>query len=509
MNILDRIANRFGYQKLAEAQQKPEQKQQKRSLSRSMSGGFKGGDTGRLFADWSVANVSLNEFIRRDLLKCRVRSRDLCINDDYGKKFIGLCERNIVGPNGIALSMDIKAEDETRDRKACVEVEDPWKEWCEDCTVTGDMTWIDVQNLIATTTPQDGEYVVRIVRGYPNKSGFALQLIPAEALDEEKFDNLPNGHTIRMGVERDQWKRRVAYWIRVNDPTDFYWGGQTYSSTRIPAEEIIHDFARMGINQVRGFPWFHASMVGLKHLGAYQEAALVAARAGAGKMGFYKRMPDAAGNYSGDGEDAEGNILQDMEPGALEVLPTGYEMQFNDPAYPHSDHGPFVQAVLMGVSAGLGVSYTSLSGNLSAVNYSSIRAGLLDERDMWMGAQGWYIRHLHKPVFRPWLEMQLLTRTIRRPEAQFDYLNKPRWNGRRWAWVDPEKDVTATIMAIESGLFTRSKALRDSGVGDLEDVFRELEHEEELADKKNLNFSRHTEAELAAAANPRGRSSPE
>ena len=47
------------------------------------------------------------------------------------------------------------------------------------------------------------------------------------------------------------------------------------------------------------------------------------------------------------------------------------------------------------------------------------------------------------------------------------------WQGRRWPWIDPKSDVTASVTAIRSGLTSMSQVIRDAG-GDPEQVRAEI-----------------------------------
>jgi capsid protein len=70
----------------------------------------------------------------------------------------------------------------------------------------------------------------------------------------------------------------------------------------------------------------------------------------------------------------------------------------------------------------------------------------------------------------------------------FEKFNKPHFRGRRWSWVDPSKDITSAIMAIEYGLGARSRYTEDNGEGDFEDLIKLREYEQEVIDQSGLKF---------------------
>ena len=77
----------------------------------------------------------------------------------------------------------------------------------------------------------------------------------------------------------------------------------------------------------------------------------------------------------------------DAEAGSFGVLPPGYKFESWDPDYPHQNYENFVKARLRSIASGLGIAYHTLANDLSDVNFSSARAGTLEERDNWIVLQ--------------------------------------------------------------------------------------------------------------------------
>ena len=465
----------------------------------------------RLTADWSTTIASGNRELRQSLKVLRARARNLAQNNDYARKFLHLVRNNVVGPRGLALQMRVARADGSRDDAANRAIEQAWAEWGKRgaCTACGTMSWSDAQRLFMTSVARDGEVLVRLIRGFPNDYGFALEFIEADHLDEEL--NVERGvaapgiaralaNEIRMGVERDTWGRPVAYYLLTVHPGDdaVARAGRVYR--RVPAAEIIHGFMpddRVGA--ARGLPWMHAAMTRLNMIGGYEEAELVAARVGAAKMGFYKTREGAS--YSMPGEkDAAGNIVRDASPGHFEMLPAEIEDVVTfDPEHPTAQYRDFIKGVLRGAASGLGVSYNSLANDLEGVNFSSIRHGVLEDRDEWRTIQDWLAGALHQRVFEAWLDVALLSGALPLPASDFERLNAANWQPRGWQWVDPEKEVAAHERAIALSVRTRADIAAEQG-RDLEDIFRQLAAERDLASALGI--------ELTAAAAPQRRPEP-
>jgi len=178
----------------------------------------------------------------------------------------------------------------------------------------------------------------------------------------------------------------------------------------------------------------------------------------------------------------------EVSPGQFETLPTGVGFQEFDPQHPTQAFPFFVKACLRGIASGLGVSYNTLANDLEGVNFSSIRAGVLDEREEYKAIQGWLIEQFCEPVFEAWLDWQLgVFLTLPLPLAKFDKFNSPDWKPRRWPWVDPLKDVQANVIAVENGFRSRRSIIAEGG-GDVEDTFEEIAADNELAASKKLVF---------------------
>jgi len=474
-------------------------------------GGYSMGTIDRLFEGWATNEQSNDSYLFSQLIRIRTRSRNLSRDDDYFKGFVRHCKTNIVGPTGFTLQMDVLNGDGTPDDEVNDAIEDAWKDFSkkENFTVCGQHTRTDAENLLLGTCVRDGELLYREVKGYKdNPHRFAIQIIEPDYLDETKNEILANGNTIRMGVERNKWGRPVNYWLRTYNPNDvFALSSSGHKTVPFPASEIRHRYLYDFGEQTRGVPWIHAGATRLKMLNGFEEAALEDARGAACQNTYFTQTPDSNGEYHGDRKDADGNPQEDMEPGQKRVLPLGMGVHHVDPAYPNIEFGQFVKAILRGICSGLGVSYNSLCNDLEGVNFSSIRAGLLTERDMWKMLQFWWIQQIEVDIFSAWLEMALLAGQVKSRKtgkpleaAKFEKYNRPMFFGRRWDWVDPEKDIKAAISAVENGFRSRPSYVAEQSGRDVEDVYKEMERDKKLQKKYKLDFDSKKDKPKAAPA---------
>ena len=456
-----------------------------RKPRRARNSGFAAADVSRLTASLKSESEFINRTLRYQLRMLRARSRQLAMNNAYGKRFAQMVVENICGPTPFILQSKIKTARGKQDDMANVRVEAAWKSWSRkgQCEVTGQWSLGAMLRMLARILAVDGEIVARKYRGPEyGQHGFRLQVIDSDRLDDLKNEKLSNGGAIAMGVEYDPMQRPVAYHILKRKPADWE-RGYSRESERVPAGDVIHVYLPEHAEQGRGVPWMYAALMELVNIGAFEEAAVIAARVGASQMGIIQ-SPDGGADLEFDGTDSAGNPQIEAEPGQFPILPPGYQMTGWNPKYPDAAVGPFLKSCLRGVSSGLGVSYHNLANDLEAVNYSSAQIGEMGERDMWMALQNFVIEHLLQPVYEEWLTMQILVGKLPFEHGNPRYLDV-RFQGRRWTPIDPSKHISANIEAINARLKSRTRFVSESGE-DFEDVVTELAAEQELLKEKNL-----------------------
>lgn len=440
----------------------------------------------RLSTDWSVASTTYQAELYRYLRPLRARSRDMARNNPHMKRFLGMVRRNVIGPAGIKLQVRAK-KGRDLDELLNNEVEEQFKEWAlpENCSASGKMGWVDAQGMAISTMARDGEFLCRFIEAN-NPFGFALKFYDVAYLDET-YNESPkgSGNRIVMSIEVDRYDRPVAYYFTTPRYDVAPYVTESMERVRVPAEEVVHCYLPFEDDaQVRGVPWAHAAMYNLRKLGQFEEAALINAHIAACSMGFV--IPPENDEGAGIPEE-EGHALIEAEyqAGTLRELPPGYDIKTIEAAHPNNDFDPFTSTVLRGAACGLDVSYFALAGDLEAVNYSSARVGLLDDRDNYRSLQNFLINHFCRRVYRRFLKRGILTGALNILPSDFDRLKSPDFQPRGWPWVDPLKDIAAAGEAIDRGLATRSGFIAEQG-GDFEEVVNRLAEEQEYLQKKGV-----------------------
>ncbi len=440
---------------------------------------FQAASGGRLNSRWTTQTPPINQILEQDLQALKARSREQAFNNPYVKKFLNACKANVIGHQGIQLQSRIKDNTDTLDKATNQLLEDSFNAWGKMgvMDVTGRYHFKSLQRLVLEAVVRDGEVLIHCIENAENPWGFALQIIECDALDIHHNARLTNGNVIRMGIELTPYGKPVAYHLRqpASPLDDHYMAGRPRYE-RIDAKYMLHLFEPVRPGQVRGIPWLHASLMHLKMLGGYEEAELVAARVASCKMGFFERNAEQEG-YRGDAPLDEPPMMQ-AEPGSFEQLPNGVQFKPWEPTHPGGNVGPFLKSMLRAIASGLGVSYHSLSNDLEGVNFSSIRSGTLEERDAWIMVQQWLIEHLCEPLYEKWLRMTLLKGKLPFTMTDFERLHQGTWQGRRWPWVDPLKDLQAVQLELELGLTSIDEVIRRMG-RDPTEVLDAIKHAEQ------------------------------
>jgi len=445
---------------------------------------YAGAALNRITNDWLTTNTSADTEARNDVVKLRSRCRQLERDDPYSQRYLKIIENNVLGSTGVKLQMKVRDPGGVLDKGANNRVEEAWDIWSqrENCGVTGQLSLHEMARIILRSTARDGGILVRKVKGANNPFKFSLQLIEIDYLDV--YHNIPataNGNEIRMGVELDEWKKPVAYWLWTRHPGDLY-SANGFNRVRYSADEIIHIYRPDRSLQSVGIPWLAPSMLRLKMLSGMEEAALVAYRAAACQGGWFKKATPEG--FNGEMQQ-DGSQEREAEPGMWTDLPMGVEPIQNNPTYPGTSYSEYIKTALRGVASGLGVSYNSLANDLEGVNYSSIRAGVLEDREEFKQIQNWMIDSFFRPVFREWLPLAIVSGQINLPFSKLSKFHADTWCPRRWGWVDPKSDIEATILAVNNLLETRTENISETG-RDIEDVFESLKEEQAMMKQYGL-----------------------
>jgi len=420
----------------------------------------------RRLRGWNPPLENINALVASGGPRLLARSRELVVTNGYAANACEAFAANLVG-DGIKPSSLIGDAD-LRDR-----VQRLWLAWTDEADADGLTDFYGLQAMVAREMFVAGECFVRL-RPRRAEDGLLvpvqLQLLQSEMLPFEKTETAANGNRVRCGIEFDAIGRRVAYHFRRSHPGDSTDRRVAVPETvRVPAGDVLHIYRPIDAGQIRGLPHIAPAMVRLFLLDQYDDAELDRKKTAAMFAGFItKTAPEDA--LLGEVPADDGTATASLEPGTMQVLLPGEDVKFSSPADVGGGFEAFQYRTLLAVSASLGLPYHLVTGDVRQANYSSLRAELVEFRRRVEQLQhGVLAFQLCRPVWRRWLDAAVLAGAL---EADPAALRPVQWIPPRWDWVDPLKDIQAQVLAIESGLLSRRKAVEATGY-DIEEIDRE------------------------------------
>ena len=455
---------------------------------------FAAAEVSHILGPWKWDGGFSNQEVALALTAIRTRSRDMQKNSEHYARWLDLFVANVVGPDGFTLipKPGTNATDPTVDQAAAKFIKYHFWKWATNpkyADRTGRKSFAAICRLVAENWARDGEGIVYIDRHTPTPYGISLRVIRPDALDEMMNGATGRGSIIRNGVEVDAATLApIAYNFKAHeeDTGASYVGGKPVN--RIPAADILHVFTQHDECQTRGVPLGHASLRKLKMLDEYNISELVAARDEANTVGIFHAPQDRENEIARLNEDSDASayLCRKSEPDQKYVLPPGWDYESHTPQHPNRELVAFKNSMLRDVASGLGVEYANFANDWSGVSYSSVRVGTLAERDHWKVLQAQFVDQFATPVFLAWLESFLaLSASGKYTAADFDRLSEHEFRGRRWEWVDPMKDINASVIAVQNGWKTNEQVTADYG-GDYFDNLDDRATEKAKAEELGL-----------------------
>ena len=419
---------------------------------------YEGAAESRTRRGWTRSNVGPNTAASH-APTLRARARDMVRNDAHAARAVQVVAGNVVG-TGI--------QPRFRDDPKQV-METLWRNWSAKADVSGRLGLDTLQLIAMRAAVQDGEcFVVRRTR---RRSGAVLplkiELLEADMLDESKNGTITGGGAIIQGVEVDQFGEVVGYHFRQRHPgeTHIFAGATAYETIRIPAADVIHVYLPLRPQQMRGVSLLAPSMTAKVDLSDYERFHLTSKKMEAAMTAFVipgDNLPPSLnepeiGTEMSIATDADGADVEKMEPGLIAFLPNGKDIRFSNPA-PVQGYSEFKRAMLQTIAVGWGLTYELMTGDLSQVNYSSLRAGMLE---FWR-----FVDQLQWQMFIPTFcdgVLNWFAESVELSGGDAARALDVEWVPPKRAQVDPSKDILADYLRVRAGFAGPSAVTLEHG----------------------------------------------
>lgn len=417
-----------------------------------LSRGYEGAQRGKRGDAWLSGASSADAEIGSSGALLRDRSRELTRNNPHAAKALSALVNNIIG-YGITPRAD---SSNAKLNKAANSLFD---RWIKQCDADGVLDFYGMQTLACREMVEAGEVLIRRRNRRPEDGlvvPLQLQLLEPDLLDATKMSDLLNGGRIVQGIEFDVIGRRVAYWLHAQHPGDAASYNTRFQSARVPAADVLHVFERQR-TQARGVPWAAPAMRTLRDLDDWTFAEQIRKKTEACLVGVVVGAEEPEQGIAPSLVDSAGKTVEKWSPGMVAYMRGGKEITFNQPSAT-AGVSEWLRSQLHIIAAGYRIPYELLTGDLSQVNYSSIRAGLVEFRRM-VDALQWQvlIPSMCQPIWdwfcqQAWAAGALPVSTV-----------PVQWSPPRFEAVDPLKDAQADLLAMRAGTMTLGQAIAKQG----------------------------------------------
>ncbi len=415
--------------------------------------------------------------------------------------------------------------DRKKTRQVRRSIHELWNESGDEMDAAGVTDVYGLQALAWRTMVEAGECFLR-KRLRREEDGYAVpiqyQILEPDHVPLTMNQVLPNGNTIRMGIEFNLIGQKVAFWMHPEHPQS----ASQFQSTgnlprRVPADQVIHLFAPIRPGQLRGEPWLTRVLVKLYNLDQWDDATLERQKLGAmllawiteqtpegmdPLMGGQRQVAGSGvdGTDTGGGETAPDGIeFGKLEPGTVLRMMLGENLNFFEPPEVGQNYAAFAEEQKRWVAQGVrSMPYEHVTGDISKSNFSSHRARTLNFRRLCEQLQfSVMVYQVCRPMFRDWLDTAVLSGALVLP----GYAENPRPYRKvahrtpRWDWLDPLSDAKAEVMLIDNLLKARSTSIQERGY-DEDDVDEQIQADQEREQELALVRRAKSGIEITAAA---------
>lgn len=444
------------------------------ALPGSGMGSFDAAGHGRRMKGFAPPRSHVNAAIQKAGPTIVARARWLYENDAYAGQIVDEWVSAAIGEG-------IKPRPRIKDAKLKKQLLDLWWRWTEEADAEGNTDFYGLQANIAREVFLAGECFVRRRSRRPGDMQtvpLQIQILPTEMLDPSYNEQLPGNGYIRAGIEFNGIGRRVAYHFWRNHPYDERMSGMSNlrERVRVPADEVLHVYDAKQAGQIRGVPRVARVMVKLFTLEAYDDAELDRKKTAALFTAFLIGRGENPIVNDEDEEDEDGAPLPNMSPGAFIDLGDDKDIKFSSPTEVGGSYDAFQYRNLAKISAGTGLPYSYVSGDVAKGNFSNVRTDIIRFRRRVGQWQAHVMRfQACRPVWAWFCDHATLAGLVELPG--YDEDPTPYWACEwlppRQEWIDPAKDAAAEKLMVDARFKSRSQVIASLGY-DREAVDQEI-----------------------------------
>ena len=413
---------------------------------------------GRLNAGWRVHNESaeVTDRFSRDVV--RARARDLERNSDIAQSILHAYKRNVVGKG---YTLQAKTGNDELDEK----LEKAWRQWCKarNCDVTGEQSFNQMLRMAVDRKKVDGGLLFLYRYTKQGLVPFQLQAIEVDELDVTASKPKHQGNRVVGGIEYNQWRRPVGYWINQYDIEGWSLNDPVY----VEAKDVYFYKSKKRPSQLREMSDMAPTITRVRDTNEFITAVSVKERIAACLAVFIKRAIPAGGFGRGGTRTPDGGMDYEgkkLAPGMIQSLGAGDEIQVVDPKGSGSDAAGFLKTQQGLIAAGQGLSYEAVSRDMSGATYSSARQNAIEDENTYTEDVE-LLTDFMSEVYETFVISCYLSGLVDMPgfwDKKAEYLSHT-WTKAPKKWIDPAKESTAGKTALQSGQKTFQDVCAEQG----------------------------------------------
>lgn len=454
------------------------------SLTRSYSGAAGGRHTD----GWSTGSSDADSEIAIAGPKLRDRARDLVRNNHSAAKAVSAWASDLIGTG-------IMPRPNTGDEAKNKKIKEAFAKWSKQCDADGQLDFFGLQTLAVREMIEGGEVLARR-RWRRASDGLAvplqIQILEGDFIDTSKTGALNATANAVSGIEFNAIGQRSAYWLYKEHPGASFSGKLTgiYDSSPVPASEIAHLYEKQR-TQCRGATWFAPVIRKIRDIDDYDFAESIRKKLEASAVGVVisddddpslsKQGEEGDPNVSRGVRDRLGNVVEKFAPGMFMYLRNGSDIKFNSPATV-GGYEDYKRVTAREIAAGLRIPYEYLTGDLSNVNFSSARVGLVAYRRLCEAMQWQIVVPMFlEPIWRWFGEACVMAGVTDSADIPVE------WDMPKWQAIEPYKDAMADLIALRIGKKTWAQVVGEAGYNP-DDQLNEIKAWSEKFDAAELIF---------------------
>lgn len=462
-------------------------------------------------ANWRPARIVNVHGEIRERQTSQARAADLAANDWSAKSGLRAIADNAIGTGLVpksAIPHKILGISKADAASLGEKLEWAFSIWGQEAHASGLMHFEDLQYLGISSILRVGEMLHLPVMlpaanaGGARQFGLAIQDMRPERLctPADRQTDL----SIRDGIEFTAYGKPIAYWIACPPPSLVSVDQQhlfSDSFVRRPShighrQNVFHLFRHEQEEQIRGLSQLATGMKLFRNLNDALESELFAQVIAASfpvfiglENGGTQLPSDIQESYGLSPQEADRREIE-VEPGTVIFGNPNEKPQVLESKRPSSNFASFVEIIQRSLAAMLGIPYESLTKDFSKTNYSSMRAALNEAWKLYLFYRRWFARLYAQPIWEMVIEEAYLRNFLGLADdiAAMDaalgfyegrqYWCSATWTGPAKGFIDPVKEIEATIKALDARLMTYADAWAERG-GDFADALPVMEEEQQ------------------------------